>query len=257
MSKTLTERTFVWAHRGAPGATIGSNPALLYAPENTMPSFALAAEMQADGIETDVHFSKDGKIIVIHDNKLERTTNGQGLVTDYTFDELQVFDAGIKAGAQFKGTRIPTVDELLDFCREHNLVLNIEIKSNDPALPAALFDCVKKHNMVEGTLYSSFDHEQLARMLRVYPNAFVAPLYSFNMVHPWDYAVSMGAKAMHPNYNQLSLYPEYVEKCHAAGVRVHPWTVDSVEKAVELAAAGCDALITNRPDEIRKALGYC
>lgn len=245
MGKTLTERTLVWAHRGASA----------YAPENTMPAFELAAEMHADGVETDVHFSKDGRIMIMHDSKLDRTSNGQGLITDYTYDELQVFDFGIKTGAQFKGTRITTMDDLFELCRRTGMVVNVEIKSDDPLMPAALDECAKKHNMQDGVLYSSFDHEQLARMLRVNPSAFVAPLYGFNMVKAWDYAANLPAKAVHPKFTQLSLYEEYVEKCHALGIRVHPWTVDTAEDAQRLSAMGCDALITNRPDEIRTALG--
>lgn len=253
---TLTPRTFVWAHRGACGAPIGSSPAA-NVPENTMPSFELAAELKADGVETDVHFSKDGKIVLMHDAKLDRTSNGQGLVTDYTFDELQVFDFGIKIGKEFKGTRIPTMDDLFELCRRTGMIVNVEIKSTDPLMPAALDECAKRHNMQDGVLYSSFDHEQLARMLRVNPSAFVAPLYGFNMVKAWDYTANLGARATHPRDNQLTLYPEYVEKCHELGIRVHPWTVDDPDLAVKYAAMGVDAVITNQPARIRKALGYC
>lgn len=253
---TLTPRTFVWAHRGACGAPIGSSPAA-NVPENTMPSFELAAELKADGVETDVHFSKDGKIVLMHDAKLDRTSNGQGLVTDYTFDELQVFDFGIKIGKEFKGTRIPTMDDLFELCRRTGMVCNVEIKSTDPLMPAALDECAKRHNMQDGVLYSSFDHEQLARMLRVNPSAFVAPLYGFNMVRAWDYTANLGARATHPRDSQLTLYPEYVEKCHELGIRVHPWTVDDPALAVKYAAMGVDAVITNQPAKIRKALGYC
>lgn len=245
MAKTLTERTLVWAHRGASA----------YAPENTMPSFELAAEMKADGVETDVHFSKDGKIMIMHDAKLDRTSNGQGLITDYTYDELQVFDMGLKTDPRFKGTRIPTMDELFELCRRTGMTVNVEIKSADPAMPAALDECAKRHNMQDGVQYSSFDHEQLARMLRINPSAFVAPLYGFNMVKAWDYCRNLPASASHPNFKQLYLYEDYVERCHAFGIRVHPWTVDDATDAKKLAALGCDAVITNRPDFIRDALG--
>ena len=253
MAKTLTERTFVWGHRGAPGALSGQPGA--YAPENTLPSFELAAKMHADGVETDVHFSKDGVIILMHDAKLDRTRNGQGLVTDYTFEELCVFGAGIKTSADFKGTRIPTMDDLFDLCRRTGMIVNVEIKSADPAMPAALDECAKKHKMQDAVIYSSFDHEQLARMLRVNPDAFVAPLYGFNMVKAWDYTANIPAKAVHPRDNQIDLYEGYVDKCHALGIRVHPWTVDDPEKAKKLAALGCDALITNKPDVVRRAIG--
>ncbi len=244
MSKSLNERTLVIAHRGACG----------YAPENTMPAFELAAEMKADGIETDVHFSKDGEIVIVHDNKLDRTSNGQGQVTFYTLEELRQFDFGMKFDPKFRYTRIPTIGELFDLCYKQGMVLNIEIKSNDPELPAKLFEECKKHNMVEQTFYSSFDHEQLARMLRVYPEAYVAPLYGFNMIKPWLYGENMGARAVHPKYDQLFLYPEYVEECHSRGLRVNTWTVNDAEDAKKLIDLGADALITNYPDVMRSLL---
>ena len=98
-------------------------------------------------------------------------------------------------------------------------------------------------------------HEQLARMLEVNPKAFVAPLDSFNMVKAWDYSENLGALASHPKYTQIKLYADYVEKCHEKGIRVHPWTVDDPEVATFLAEAGCDAVITNKPDFIRELYG--
>ena len=104
MSKTLTERPLVIAHRGASA----------YAPENTMEAFRLAVDMKADGIEIDVHFSKDGHIMVLHDEKIDRTSNGQGKVTDYTLEELKFFDFGCKFKNAYTGTKIPTLDELYE-----------------------------------------------------------------------------------------------------------------------------------------------
>lgn len=246
MSKTLTERTLVWAHRGA----------CAYAPENTLESFALAVEMKADGVETDVHFSKDGKIMVLHDEKIDRTSNGQGLVTDYTFEQLRQFDFGCKFKKAYSDTKIPTLDELYALLKPTDLTINVEIKSADPRMPAALYETAKKFDMVDRIIYSSFNHLQLTRMLAIDPNAFVAPLYGFNMVFPWLYGENMKASATHPKYDQISLFPEYVDEFHKRGIRVHPWTCDDPELIRSLAEAGCDAVITNAPDVARKALGY-
>ena len=245
MAKTLTERTLIIAHRGASA----------YAPENTMPAYELAAKMKADGIETDVHFTADGKIVTLHDEKIDRTSNGQGLVTEYTYEELLHFDFGRKFSPDFKGTKLPLMEDLFNLCRENNMVCNVEIKSADPKMPAALHALAEKTGMLDLVIYSSFDHAQLERMLEVNPKAFVAPLYSFNMVKPWDYAENIGALASHPKFNQLKLYENYVEKCHEKGIRVHPWTVDDPEVATFLAEAGCDAVITNKPDFIRELYG--
>ena len=246
MSKTLTERTLVIAHRGASA----------YAPENTMEAFRLAHEMKADGIEIDVHFSKDGHIMILHDEKIDRTSNGQGKVTDYTLDELKFFDFGCKFKNEYTGTKIPTLDELYEFMAPTDMVLNIEIKTNDPLMPRALYELAKKYGMDGRVIYSSFDHMQLQRMLDIDASAFVAPLYGFNMIKAWDYAENMGALASHPKHTQLTLFPEYVEKCHEKGIRVHPWTCDKPELIKSLADAGCDAIITNVPDTAREVLGY-
>lgn len=247
MSKTLTEKTLVVAHRGASA----------YAPENTMEAFRLAADMKADGIEIDVHFSKDGHIVIIHDEKIDRTSNGQGKVTDYTLDELKFFDFGYKFNGGVKGVKIPTLNELYDFLLTNDMILNIEIKSADPKLPAALDELTKKYGLEDRIIYSSFNHLQLKRMLDVNKDAFVAPLYAFNMLNAWDYAENMNALASHPNYSQITVnFADYVDRCHEKGIRVHPWTCDDPEIIKLLADKGCDAVITNVPDKAREALGY-
>lgn len=245
MSKTLNERTLVWAHRGASA----------YAPENTLEAFKLAIDMKADGIETDVHLSKDGHIMVLHDEKLDRTSNGQGKVTDYTLEELKHFDLGYKFYGKLTGVRIPTAEEMFELFKDTGMTINIEIKSADPAIIPALVESVKKYGMQDKIYYSSFDHEQLMRMKRLDPNAKIAPLYGFNMVKPWLYAENMGAWATHPRFNQIDLYPEMVEECHKRGIRVNPWTPDDPEVCKHLSEVGVDGIITNTPDVVKKALG--
>lgn len=246
MKNTLTEKTLVIAHRGASA----------YAPENTMESFSLAVDMKADGIETDVHFSKDGKIMILHDEKIDRTSNGQGFVNEYTYDQLRMFDFGCKFKKEYTGTKIPTLDELLALMKPTDMILNIEIKTTDPLMPKALYETVKLFGMQERVIYSSFDHFGLIRMLEIDKNAFVAPLYFINMVKPWLYCENMSALAVHPIYNQIKEIPGYVEECHKRGIRVHPWTADDPETVKFLAQSGCDAVITNTPDVAMKTLGY-
>ncbi len=245
MVKTLTERTLVWAHRGADA----------YAPENTLEAFKLAVDMKADGVELDVHLSKDGHIMVIHDEKIDRTSNGQGLVTDYTLEELKLFDFGCKFYKEYKGIKVPTLDEVYELLAPTGLTVNVEIKSADPLINAPLIECAKKYNMQEKVIYSSFNHLQLALIKELDKEVRIAPLYSFNMLNVWNYCTDINAFAAHPKSNQVSLFPEYVENCHKKGIRVHPWTIDTVEEAKYLANSGVDAIITNKPDLIREALG--
>ena len=133
------------------------------------------------------------------------------------------------------------------------MTVNVEIKAADPEICAACHEIALAYGMEKKVIYSSFNHFQLAEMKKVDPDAFIAPLYGFNMLKPWDYCVNISAAASHPRQNQISLIPEYVEECHKRGIRVHPWTVNEEADMKFLADAGCDAIITNYPD-VAKAL---
>lgn len=235
---TLNEKTFVWAHRGACG----------YKPENTLEAFALAAEMGADGVELDVHLTRDGYVVVNHDEKIDRTSNGQGLITDYTLDELRSFDFGYKFYGERKGVKIPTLDEVYELLAPAGLTVNVELKSSAPAICAACDAIAKKHDMEGKVIYSSFNHLQIAQMKRVNAEAKIAPLYDFNMLNPWNYAKDIGAVALHPKRTLIDNLEGYVDKCHALGLRVHTWTVNAEEDMKHLLSLGCDALISNYPD---------
>lgn len=235
---TITPKTYIYAHRGASG----------YAPENTLEAFALAAEMKADGVELDVHFSKDGKVVVIHDDKIDRVSNAQGKVKEYTLDELLAFDFGYKFYGERRGIKIPTLDQVYELLAPTGMTVNVEIKASDPAICASCLEIAKKYGMEKKVIYSSFDHFQIARIKELDPSVFIAPLYSFNMVRPWDYCQNLRAKATHPAYTQIQRLPDYVEKCHALGIRVHTWTTNDEESMKLCFDADCDAIITNFPD---------
>ena len=102
--------------------------------------------------------------------------------------------------------------------------------------------------MRERIIYSSFNHFQIQKAKKIIPDAFIAPLYSFNMLNPWNYCLDIGAKAAHPKQTQIRLLLDYVEKCHERGIRVHTWTVNTEGDMRFLFDAGVDAIITNYPD---------
>ena len=246
MTKRLTDKMLILAHRGASA----------YAPENTLEAFQLAVDMKADGVELDVHFSRDGKVIVAHDAKIDRMSNGQGMIADYTYDELQVFNFNNKKEG-FKNIRVPTLDQVYALLAPTGLWVNVEIKAGDAELAKACVEIAAKYGMTDRVLYSSFNHLQLTRVHDVDASLPIAPLYSFNMIKPWLYAQNMSAMATHPNAAQLSTFPEYVEECHKLGIRVHPWTVDDEETIRFLWQAGADAIITNKPDFARQVIEAC
>lgn len=237
MEKTLNTRTLVWAHRGASA----------YAPENTLPAFRLAAEMHADGVELDVHLSADGQMIVCHDGKIDRTSNGTGAIASMTLEELRKysFHNGME---QFGYVPVPTLEEVYALLAPTNLTVNVEIKSHDMRLPAMLAAAAEKYGMTGRVTYSSFYHPCLVAMHTIGTRLPIAPLYGNEIVYPWLYAASFGAQAIHPHYGAFDVSPDMITECHMRGIRVNYWTVDDPADQARLIAAGCDALITNKPD---------
>jgi len=220
-----------------------------------MEAFEVATKMKADGYEIDVHLSLDGEIVVIHDAKVDRTSNGTGAVASMTLAQLRDFDYYGAFEGKYRNVRIPTLPELYDYMKKGNLVINVEIKTDDHAVIKKLRDCAVEHKMTERVIYSSFDHFQLERMYKLDPTAQLAPLYNFNMIKPWLYTKRIHAEAVHPHYKQLIKLPRYVAECHKRGIRVHPWTVDDPEVIKQMNDLGADAIITNKPDVARDALG--
>ena len=239
-------KTKVWAHRGASA----------YAPENTIPAFKMAVEMGADGVELDVHLSADGKLMVCHDEKVDRTSNGKGRIVDMTCQELKTLDFsnGVEG---YANVRIPTLREVYGLLKPTNLSINVEIKS-DVVIYYGIWDELIKleHEMgMQGRIvYSSFNHFVLMKVRELEPTAKIGLLYSEGMVDPWVYANYLHADAVHPHYLAAQA-PGVIEGCKKNGVAVHPWTCNDEKAIRELAVAGVDAVITNYPDLARKIIG--
>ena len=231
--------TQIIAHRGVSSL----------APENTMPAFAKAIEIGADGIELDVHLSRDGKLMVIHDEKLARTTGQAGMVGDYDAQELRRFSAHARMD-EFRGVQIPYLEEVLELLRPSRLTLNIELKTNlfvYPGIEEKVLKAVKDSGMIDRVYYSSFNHMTLHRVKCLDPERETGLLYEEDLVRPWDYArMIAGADALHP-YHITIREDDYMDSCRAAGVVVRPWTVDDPEVIRKMLRIGVDAVITNVP----------
>lgn len=224
----------VWAHRGASAE----------APENTLAAFGLALQRKADGIELDVHLSADGVPMVIHDETLERTSNGRGRVSAWSAGELQALDAGRWFSPAFSGERIPTLEQVLQLVGALARI-NIEIKS--AAAGAVVLALLQRYPETRA-LVSSFDHQLLARLRGVAPQL---PL-GFLVDSPWwrlrlRRALASAAESFHPRQELVSR--PLVQACHQAGLKVYPWTVDLPERQAELRRLGCDGLFSNLPGE--------
>ncbi len=239
------KRPVVIAHRGASA----------YAPENTMSAFRKALDMGAEGIELDVHLSKDGHPVVIHDEKIDRTSNGKGLVKDFTLEELRTFDFGSWFSPEYAGERIPTLEEVLELLEKWDGLLNIEIKSGIviyPGIEKKLVELVRKYNMEHKVIYSSFNHYSLAELKRIDPDAKIGLLYGEGLIDPWEYALRVGAYAIHPVF--YAVVPEIVKGCRENGIAVNVFTVDHPDHISRMVDAGVDGIITNVPDIALKVI---
>lgn len=237
---------YVWAHRGASG----------YAPENTLEAFKLANEMHADGIELDVHLSKDGEIVVIHDENVKRVTGGvDKRIVEMTLAQIQQLDVsnGIP-GCQ--NTRIPTLRQVLEFLRTNELFLNIELKTTDilyPDIERKTVEMVHEYGLENRVIYSSFNHYSLMLARKADPNCKIGLLYADGMVDPHVYALHLKADAIHP-HQMAMMIPGAAQGCIDNGIQINPWTVNDEKSMRWLLSIGCNALITNYPDIARKVV---
>ena len=233
-------KTMIQAHRGASA----------YCPENTLKAFSKAVEMKADGVELDVHLTKDNKIVVAHDSRLERVSNGTGHVNDHTLEELKTLDFS-KTLPACGVCRAPLLAEVFSLIKPSGLMVNIELKTTEclyPELPQMLIALAKEFAMEERVLYSSFNHYSLTQIKTLEPRAKIGLLYDLGMVDPWVYANYLNADAIHPNYRVIAALPDTVARCHERGVIVNVWTVDEPDVIKLMLKCGADGIITNKPD---------
>ncbi len=230
----MQQKNFIWAHRGASGL----------APENTMTAFALAEQCGADGIELDVHLSRDGVPVVIHDETLERTTDGYGAVTGVSLCELLELDAGSWFAPEFCGEPVPTLAGVLGWA-EDRLRLNIEIKS--PEAGRAVLDLLTEFPDAR-VLVSSFRHDLLLAMRQWSPELPIGFLIDSRF---WrvalQRAIGCQAESFHPPAQHVNRI--LIKKCHREGLVVFPWTVDDSSQQNNLLRMGADGWFTNFPDE--------
>lgn len=242
----MSERQGVvcFAHRGARG----------HAPENTLLAFNLAFDLGADAIECDVQRSRDGELVIIHDDTVSRTTDGVGAVAALTFEDLRALDAG---AFWRMPQRIPTLAETLDLVRNRDGALNLEIKGEsledamgtaeavEPVL-AALEEPLRSRLLV-----SSFELAAVARLKERLPWLRVAALYSGREWQKRDMlasALAMGAEAIHPGVALTTA--ELIAKAHAANLRVNVWTANRRAIIRKLIAWGADGLFSDYPERV-------
>ncbi|WP_338448018.1 glycerophosphodiester phosphodiesterase family protein [Niallia oryzisoli] len=234
---------FTIAHRGASG----------YAPENTIYAFDKAVEMKADYIEIDVQRSKDGKLVIIHDTTVNRTTNGAGAVKDLTFKELQRLDAGGWKGKHFSGAKIPLFEEVLARYKGKIGIL-IELKSPGlyPGIEEEIVNKLKQFNLDKHKkiIIQSFNFKSMKKMKQLLPDVQIGVLVS-KKKNTTEQAIkdfSSYADYYNPSFELLT--DDMVRTAKEEGMKVLSWTVRSPEAADFLLSYNIDAVATDYPDYV-------
>jgi glycerophosphoryl diester phosphodiesterase len=241
---------------GAPTRVIAHRGFSARAPENTMVAIEMATEAGADMVEIDVTTTADGEMVVIHDETLERTTNGHGPVAAHTLAELQALDAGSWKSPQFAGEPIPTLEQVLDMTRGRILV-NIEIKPEAvaAAAPVMVARIVLERRMEEEVLISSFEPIALAELRAEAPVIPTASLYNRELhrgLDPGDIVREVGAIAFNLDHRRLT--DQMLRSCRELGLPVAVYTVNDRTRMQEMVAKGGNAIFTDRPDLLIEVL---
>jgi glycerophosphoryl diester phosphodiesterase len=227
--------TQIFAHRGYSSAFA----------ENTMSAFIAAEKAGANGLELDVQLTKDGEVVVIHDEKIDRTTNGKGYVNSLTFNEIIKFNANKKGANQ---EQIPSLIEVLEWMQTNQLVCNIELKNN--LIPYAgmeekVIQLVRKFNLSNRIIISSFNHYSIVLSYRLAPEIETAPLFNERIYMPWVYAQSIRAQGIHPKLATIT--DDIIIGAIENGVAVRPYTVNKDADMHRLFKLNCTSIITDDP----------
>lgn len=235
-----------YAHRGFKGKY----------PENTMLAFKKAVEEGADGIEFDIQLSKDGEIVIIHDETLDRTTNSTGLVKDYTVKELTKLNASYNEQKDHGFNPIPTLREYLEYIQDKEIISNIELKNSIidyDNLEEKVLDLIFEFKLEDRVLISSFNHESIMKVKEINKNIRCGVLTGSWLINPGKYTKSLGVEAYHPS--AYGLDKKIITELHNNGVEVNVW-IDhmdfSLEKLIDLKV---DGIITDHVDKLNSLLG--
>lgn len=230
------------AHRGASG----------YAPENTLAAFDKAVEMQADYIEIDVQLSKDDLPVVIHDDTLDRTTNGTGNISAHTFQELRSLDAGSWFDKDYAGEKIPSLNEVLEMYGEKINIL-IELKSPElyPGVEEKVAEALAKYKLdtSNNIVIQSFNHPSVIKSAELLPEITHGVLAGEDYKNVTDQQLQeFAAYAEYFNPNLKIVSSELVDNVHQAGMKISPYTIKTKAEAERIYKFGVDGLITDYPD---------
>lgn len=234
-------RPTIFAHRGAKA----------HAPENTLSAFRLAVKLGAPAIELDAKLTADGEIVVFHDLKLDRTTNGSGLLHTKTLADLKELDAGSYFSPQYQGEKIPTLAEVFEAVGQQ-IFINIELTnyvSFKDQLPDKVVALVQHYGYQESVMFSSFNRYALQRARQLNPEIPIGLLAQPGIfgaaARSWIGRKWISYQALHPSF--MDTKPKLIQKAHQLGKRVHVYTVNLRHDMLRLFQAGVDGIFTDDP----------
>jgi glycerophosphoryl diester phosphodiesterase len=236
-------RVLAIAHRGASG----------YAPENTLAAFRRAVAQGASFIETDLHLTRDAHFVAIHDENVERTTNGRGPIQNMTLAEARRLDAGSWFASEFAGERIPTLDDVLEFARKNDIVFYLELKpSGFWGGEHALISQLRNSAEIARSVIISFDPVILASLRKIEPTLMTGLLHDGNIADPFEKAAEIGARQLAVRADLMT--PNFLQKARSVDLQVVCWTVNSPAHMRLLISAGVDGIMSDYPDRLLSVL---
>ncbi|MGB6483547.1 MAG: glycerophosphodiester phosphodiesterase family protein [Candidatus Acidiferrales bacterium] len=239
----MTPPPWIIGHRGAPG----------YAPENTMASFRRAVELGAAFIEADLRLSHDARFVAMHDATLDRTSNGRGLVRDFTLAQLRELDAGSWFAPEFAGEKIPTLDEILAFAREADVVFYLEVKHETGwGVHHGVAGALRAANESARTVVISFDPSMLANLRRLDAGLLTGFLFENPLANVVEKAQQIGARQICPRADLVTR--RLLSEAQEAGLQVATWTVNEPAQMDALISMGVNGIMTDYPDRLRAAV---
>ena len=229
-------------------------------PENTLAAFAAAFDAGARMVELDLTLTRDRRLVVLHDDTLDRTTDGRGQVRGFTLDDLKQLDAGSWFDPRFTGERLPTLEEVLDLCADRGMV-NIEIKADAfeagrlaDAIEEQVLAAVAERGMGDRVLISSFETRFLTRIVERKNAPAVGVLSERGIVSdPLSLCKRLRAFSWHPDFHSVTA--ARVRAMHAAGIMVFPYTVNQADDFRRLLQMGVDGIFTDDPPLLQTVIG--
>ena len=223
---------------------VGHRGAMAYEPENTIRSWRKAIAFGVDVIDSDARLSKDGKVVMIHDKALDRTTNGKGLVKDFTLTELRKLNAG-------KGEKIPTLKEFLKLAKENNVIAQIELKER--GMEEKVVKEIENLGMIDKTIIISFNGESIRKVKEINPLIQTGLIFANkikNLTKFFRYCKVLKADWLYGAYNAVDA--NFIKSAHKWGFKFLVWVLNDVESIKKFAGFGCDAIASDKPDLFKK-----